>query len=413
MTGKIHIYFLTALLIVIGSVAYAQDQSPTRYETALLKMINSARQNPLSIAASLGMDTQKIISDLPELAGIFKNGLAPLAFDSKLYQSASLHAQDMMDKNYYSAVSPDKKSVQERILETGYIPIVSGESMGMLSFGNFMEPDKAVKAIFHNMFADELDPARTEKRNILNPDLKDMGISLKAGIFTFEGTSENVYVSVCDFGNSDISLLESSLRDMIDEPRNIVGQTEQTVVYGADKNVVYGTDKDAGLITPSAVSAGSPAPAYELSPSLTWNENLCDAAKTHIQDMRKNLYFDNISPDGKTPFDRVSAAGYNAVYVNETLGAIGFEHFLDPTEALRIFYEQMIKNNIATTEEKNTFDIKAKDVGMSFDIFLMDNGNGNVLKVFIIVVEFGNDLNIFSPATREENYHKFYYFNNL
>ena len=393
---RIHIYFLIAL--ALGSVAYAKDQTPSRYENTVLTMINAARQNPLAIAASLGMDTHKIISDFPEMSDIFKNGCPPLIFNSKLYQSASLHAQDMMDKKYYSAISLDKKSVQERILETGYIPIISGESLGMLSFGNFMDPDKAAKAVFHNMFADELDPARSEKRNILNPDIKDIGISFKADVFDFDGSRENVYLAVCDFGSSDVTRLESSLLTMIHEAPKVV-ETPVKAESGALTTAVTTTD--------SAIMAGASTPMYQVPkfPNLSVNEKLTEAARNHTQDIIEHLYFDNVSPDGKTPLDRVNAAGYKAISVIEVLAAIEFDHFLDPTEAVRIFYEYIINNAILG---KGNSEIIA--FGMNIELMLIDVDKKKTRKLYILTAEFGNDMSVFSPITMKEIYHKFYKF---
>jgi len=394
MITRIHIYFLIAL--ALGSVAYAKDQTPSRYENTVLTMINAARQNPLAIAASLGMDTHKIISDFPEMSDIFKNGLPPLMFNSKLYQSASLHAQDMMDKKYYSAISLDKKSVQERILDTGYIPIISGESLGMLSFGNFMDPDKAAKAVFHNMFADELDPARSEKRNILNPDIKDIGISFKADVFDFDGSRENVYLAVCDFGSRDVTRLESSLLSMMNEAPKVPTPEEAPV-------------KTAGAVTTtdSAIIAGASTPVYQVPkfPNLSVDEKLTEAARNHTQDIVKRLYFDNVSPDGKTPLDRVNAAGYKAVSVIEVLAAIEFDHFLDPTEAVRIFYEYIINNAILG---KDNSEIIA--FGMNIELMFIDVDKKKTRKLYILTADFGNDTSVLSPITMKEIYHKFYKF---
>ena len=402
MMTRIHIYFLIAL--ALGSVAYAKDQTPSRYENTVLTMINAARQNPLAIAASLGMDTHKIISDFPEMSDIFKNGLPPLMFNSKLYQSASLHAQDMMDKKYYSAISLDKKSVQERILDTGYIPIISGESLGMLSFGNFMDPDKAAKAVFHNMFADELDPARSEKRNILNPDIKDIGISFKADVFDFDGSRENVYLAVCDFGNSDSTRLESSLLTMINE-------VPKAPPIPEEKPIKTGAGAAVSMTDSSAIMAGAsspPVPQYQFPnqfPNLAVNEKLTEAARKHTQDIIERLYFDNISPEGTGPFYRAMAAGYKAVSVIEVLAAIEFDHFLDPTEAVRIFYEYIINN--ALLEKGN---IEIRNFGMNIELMTMNVDKNKTRKLYILTAEFGNDSSVFSPAGVREVYHKFYKF---
>ncbi len=93
--------FFIMLMIVFGlciSAPKADDQSPSPQETALLDMINHARQE----------------RELPQLS-----------FHPKLYAASSSHSLDMIEKSYYSSTSPDGKTVQERMLENEYIPVVS------------------------------------------------------------------------------------------------------------------------------------------------------------------------------------------------------------------------------------------------------------------------------------------------
>ena len=50
------------------------------------------------------------------------------------------------------------------------------------------------------MFLDELDPLITEKRNILDPDLREAGIGFGLGVVEKDGSPINAYISTCDFG---------------------------------------------------------------------------------------------------------------------------------------------------------------------------------------------------------------------
>ena len=62
--------------------------------------------------------------------------------------------------------------------ETGYDPNITGETLGILAFYNFIGSETAVNILFKNMFLDELNPERAEPRNILNPEIQDMGIGI-------------------------------------------------------------------------------------------------------------------------------------------------------------------------------------------------------------------------------------------
>ncbi|WP_018686869.1 CAP domain-containing protein [Actinokineospora enzanensis] len=73
--------------------------------------------------------------------------------------------------------------------------------------------------------------------------------------------------------------------------------------------------------TPVVVPGASPAESAVLDlvnarraeagcKPLRWNDKLATAAREHSQDMAVNNYFDHTSLDGRSPFDRMAAAGY-------------------------------------------------------------------------------------------------------
>ncbi|MDO8785312.1 MAG: CAP domain-containing protein, partial [Syntrophales bacterium] len=158
---------LVSLLGGAGGIANAAEYVPSPHDEALLALINQARQNPLAIAASMGMDPDKIVKDLPELEKILREGLPPVTFNGNLFEAARAHTQDMFASGYYSHDSPDGRSYDTRIRNSGYPAVTTGESLGMLVFANFINPGDAVRLLFEYMFWDELDPSRKEKRNIL------------------------------------------------------------------------------------------------------------------------------------------------------------------------------------------------------------------------------------------------------
>ncbi|MEZ4526874.1 MAG: hypothetical protein R2941_13225 [Desulfobacterales bacterium] len=69
---------------------------PSEAELLLLELINEARRAPLDMAASLGMDTEKILADLPDLYDILTKGMKPVVFDERIYKAAYSHAVDMI-----------------------------------------------------------------------------------------------------------------------------------------------------------------------------------------------------------------------------------------------------------------------------------------------------------------------------
>jgi uncharacterized protein YkwD len=55
--------------------------------------------------------------------------------------------------------------------------------------------------------------------------------------------------------------------------------------------------------------------------AVAWNNALFVAASGHSQDMALRNFFDHINPDGKTPGDRATSAGYNFAALGENIAA--------------------------------------------------------------------------------------------
>lgn len=68
---------------------------------------------------------------------------------------------------------------------------------------------------------------------------------------------------------------------------------------------------------------GATCGAKQMPPvgELTWNDVLATAARLHSEDMCKRKFFDHTNPDGKSPFDRMTAAGYKYAAAGENIAA--------------------------------------------------------------------------------------------
>jgi len=56
-------------------------------------------------------------------------GEQPVQFDARLSAAAQAHAQDMVDRDYFSHTSPEGLDVQHRMIEEGYTPSAFGENI--------------------------------------------------------------------------------------------------------------------------------------------------------------------------------------------------------------------------------------------------------------------------------------------
>jgi len=354
---------------------FSEEPVPSEEEVFLLELINEARRDPLGMADSLGIDRETVLRDLPELNVILTEGLAPLGFNGRLYEAAYGHTEEMISNSYYSHNSLDGRTYGERIRKAGYLAAVCGESLGMVAFQNFMDPDEAVMAIFESIFLAELDPETTEERNILNPEITEAGIALGSGSFTAGGSTLNVYLSTLDFGKpvAETEAIELALVSMLNSARN--DPSGALLSLGLDQESAaraYGT---------MAFLSIPPAP-------LAWNDKLHGTAAAHNRDMRERLYFDIISPDGSTPFERVESTGYAPAYVGESLAIMDTAQADDPFDAARRLYEIILKNDVdpQSNAQRNIFSPFLTEIGIGVEKALLDLGGGDAPSWFYVVV---------------------------
>ena len=356
----IHITLLTVVLFFAFSVrpSSAQDVS-FQHEQDLLQLINEARENPLIVATSLGMDADQILKDLPELKDILTKGLPPLSFNESLYAAAGAHTRDMLENGYYSHTSLDGRTFEERILASGYVSLATRESLGMLAFSNFIQPAKAVALIFENMFRDELNPARTERRNILAGDVEEAGIGFGSGSFKIYGSIYNVYLTTCDFG--------ASVRKLELEFFNLINQARENPLAVAES---LGMDPDQIM---QDFPELRDILIYGLPP-LTFNQHLYAAAGAHSRDMLENGYYSHFSLDGRTFEERIRETGYDLLDAGEhmALQCLG-DDFIDENDDQIDRLVSLMFRNIFTTselrpdsaEERNILDPVLREVGIN------------------------------------------------
>ena len=270
----------------------------------LFALINAARQNPLETAASLGMDRQQVLDSLPGLADILTGGLAPLVFNDRLQRTAGDHNREMLANSYYAYESLDGRTVDQRLRDAGYAPTASGESISLIFFKNFIGSDRAVFQIFEKMFKDELSATFEGQRKILNPALKELGVSVEGGVFNFDRFSANAYIATCDFG-ARVETYELQLLNLINQARNNPGAV--AAFNGVDVDLFVTTYPEF-----AGVFAGS-------LPPVQFNRPLYLSAEMKINDILGNGYAWDAVSTGLALDQRIFAAGYPAEWAAESL----------------------------------------------------------------------------------------------
>ena len=376
----IHITLLAVVLFLVFSVSPSPAQDvPSQHEQDLLQLINEARENPLAVATSLGMDPGQILKDFPELKDILIQGLPSMTFNEDLYRAARAHTHEMLANSYYSHTSLDGRTYDDRIVESGYEPVVTGESLGMLAFFNFIQPAEAVALIFENMFRDELDPARTERRNILDPDLKEVGIGFGSGSFKIGRSIYNAYLTTCDFATSAITILELELLQLINQARENPLAVASSLDMDTDQILEDLPELREILI--------------EGLPPLNYNQKLYAAARAHIQDMLESGYYGHTSLDGRSFEDRIVKSGYEPVVSGESLGMLWFSEFIEPVEAVRRIFENMFRAELdpSMKEQRNILNPDLKEVGIGFGVGVFESGSA-LWDVYLTICDFGTSI---------------------
>ena len=366
---------LSLLFINFSGTAWA-DQSPDQIESELLELINEARKDPLVMADSFGLDPNRVLSDLPELAEILTQGLPPLTRNEQLSDAALEHTWDMLDNSYYSSDSADGTTVTDRIITAGYLPISSGETLGILGFINFIEPGSAMQNMFKKMFLDELNPERSKNRNILNAEFEDVGIAFESGVFNFETTSSNVYMVTCDFAKSQ-TITTPSVGEMEQQLIELINQFRARPLEVIDS---LGIDIGSAIESQPLLYTLLTTPVSPLVPSAS----LQAVSRGHSKDMLANNFVDHVSSDGKSLQDRMAAAGYIPLLSGEMIQLVAFTDITHGADAVYDILRNMIQSEITSYMESGSLkllnpDLKDLGVGLEAGPFERDAETVHVL----------------------------------
>ena len=133
---------------------------------------------------------------------------------------------------------------------------------------------------------------------------------------------------------------------------------------------------------------------YQGLPPLAWNDCLFSSASGHNQDMIQHLYYSYDSLDGTTVLERIEKAGYIARDTAESLGAIVFETYLEPTEAAAVILDYLLMDELKseTGSTSKIFSQSFTEVGISLRAAKLDLGKDLPIHVYIAVIDFGQPL---------------------
>jgi hypothetical protein len=258
-----------------------------------------------------------------------------------------------------------------------------GESLGMVAFVNFIEPAEVVKILFRDMFKAELDPDRTEQRNLLSAEFIDVGVSLQAGVFEINEVIWNVYIVTCDFASDQTEIeIENQLFRWLNEFRVDPEAVAARLDREGDGNLQAGLIQS---ISPAALRSG-------FNP-LARNRFLDQSALMHNRDMIENYYLDHIDTSGKNEFERIQATGYPQLQsAGEEIGALISPKSTGPDAIAQQFMRQLIMklNRMTGGQSADLIDGDYNDVGIAISRVVDDDLGDNYL--YVMTINYANSV---------------------
>jgi len=168
-------------------------------ETALIHLINQARKDPFGVAESVGIDAETFLMLRPETAEIGLLGLPALAPNESLAEAARQHTEEMVAFRYFDQTGVSGQSVEDRLREHGYAPLVFSEVIHVVQIEAHTPLEEVVGRVFEALFLKALNPEDYGPKALFNPAFTEIGVGLRP-MAPLEGESFNhVYVVTIDY----------------------------------------------------------------------------------------------------------------------------------------------------------------------------------------------------------------------
>ena len=170
---------------------------PSATDQYVLELINSARANPSSYAASLGIALNE---GLP--AGTISTApKPPLAMNYFIVDAAQKHSDWMLNTDTFSHVGAGGSRADSRMTSAGYVlgtPPIWGENLGLKGTSSTIDINAFAKQVQENLFVDSDTPGRGHRLAMLDPKFFEVGIGARVG----EYRSFNALMMTQDFATN-------------------------------------------------------------------------------------------------------------------------------------------------------------------------------------------------------------------
>lgn len=213
------ICILGLMLFSLPGAGLADSGGTDEMAYMLMDRVNNARADIRQALKAQGKSIDGLLKCRPEIKNYIDQGLPRVIPDSRLFTAAASHATDMANQLYFSKISKNGSTIDERFLEAGFYSSVSDEILGVVLFQNYMSKEKAVDILWKEILDNELNCGKQPLPILLNPEFREIGISVKSGSMRINKTKVNFYIAVCDFGADKVSFDEKEMFLLMNKAR--------------------------------------------------------------------------------------------------------------------------------------------------------------------------------------------------
>lgn len=173
------------------------SRQPTVHEVLVLELVNRARFDPLAEAQRYGIDLNQGLTGTP----ISSARKPPLAFNLYLIDAARTHSQWMLDADVFDHIGEGGSEPWDRMAAAGYTFTGSWAAAENIAWygGGGSSVNLTTAAYEHH---EGLFKSAGHRVNILNADLREIGIGQKEGDFVDRGRNLRVSMLTEKFARS-------------------------------------------------------------------------------------------------------------------------------------------------------------------------------------------------------------------
>ena len=186
-------FFLIAICFFFG-FGFAAAVEFYQVEDYALQALNGFRANPLSYEGALGVDDSAVRGAWGEYYYLLERGLPLFRPDEKLNQAARDKITDMVQKSYFSVISPEGIGPDELVEQHGVSSLISGVSIAYVAFEHLIPAERALDYMLDLLKKKSLLMQNRTSSSLLFPVYTHVGVALASvGLDTGYGRL-NVYL---------------------------------------------------------------------------------------------------------------------------------------------------------------------------------------------------------------------------